>query len=522
MLGQLARGVTQTIKRAVRGLQAEIAQPPAKESAPASASDLWLMHPKGQYLLERGGREIPPPITAGIALTNKCNLRCEICGSQKSLDDRGSVRRHSELDLLRSVAETVFPVLITVELNSQGDPLLSPHIEEVLALIRDHKCELKVQTNGTLFSDRIVDLLISMTGEVNISLDAVGPKFDEVRRGGVWSKAEPGILNLLNQRDPSRLKVGLYPTLTRRTIGEVVNVIEWAGKTGIDYVTFHRYDPLAIGNTEEAPTPLEYERAKELAAQWCDSSGYPLNVMFEGQRMNREAFPDRKTEVCSPEKQAFKRFYVAPSYPTEIDREGANPNFICDAPNSYIDIGLSGEAAACCRAQEVPIGLATSVEEFSKTWFGYNYKVIRNSLRRSENGPLPLMNCEQCIGYHAPKSLSGRKAVDYGDGPSTSVEGGLELAIKGDVLFEHIRPYKGGVYCAAYLSPGIDSALFDLVEDATILRKVDELASVEAGTYFVSGRKVYFKSTDGKDPRLSFSGKHYAFRPKASPKIADA
>src|SRR4051812_17468563 len=90
----------------------------------AGACDLWQFHPRGDYFLSRGGSMVPPPDTANLALTNKCNLRCEICGSQKYLDQTEARRRHMSLRTLEGVAETLFPFLITVELNSQGDPLL--------------------------------------------------------------------------------------------------------------------------------------------------------------------------------------------------------------------------------------------------------------------------------------------------------------------------------------------------------------------------------------------------------------
>src|SRR5207237_4943480 len=101
-------------------------------------SDLWRLHPRGDYFLARGGSIVGPPITANLALTNKCNLRCEICGSQKYLDQTETRRRHMPFATFEAVADTIFPFLVTVELNSYGDPLLYPHTPEVLALIDLH------------------------------------------------------------------------------------------------------------------------------------------------------------------------------------------------------------------------------------------------------------------------------------------------------------------------------------------------------------------------------------------------
>ena len=191
-----------------------------------------------------------------------------------------------DFDKLQAVAETIFPFVVIVELNSQGDPLLYPHIESVLKLIGRHKCELKVQTNGTLFTDRVIDIMIRQVGEVNLSLDAVGPKFDEVRRGGVWSKAEPGLKRFLAARKPAKLIVGLYPTVTRRTLGEGIRIFDWAAEHGVDGVIFHRYSPIQ-NSFEEQPTESELAAMREQIREWTLRNGDGVKVEFEAISLNQ-------------------------------------------------------------------------------------------------------------------------------------------------------------------------------------------------------------------------------------------
>src|SRR5215472_6861382 len=224
-----------------------------KQAFLQAMTGLWALHPEAAFFRAHGGDEIPPPIYCSLGLTNKCNLRCEICGSQKYLDETGVLRRHMDIWRFEAVAETLFPVVAEVELNSQGDPLLHPQIDRILEIIAEHRCDLKVQTNGTLFTDRVIELLCRQSGTVMLSLDAVGPRFDEVRRGGVWARAEPGLEKFLRRRDPERLSVGIYPTVTRRTLGDALAIVQWAHDHDIDEVAFHRYIPIQ-NSFEEAPT----------------------------------------------------------------------------------------------------------------------------------------------------------------------------------------------------------------------------------------------------------------------------
>jgi len=247
-------------------------------------SDRWRWHPEGATFLDLGGHTEPSPLTANLSLTNKCNLRWGVCGSQKHLDRTGIRRRHMEFENFEAVAATLFPALAQVELNSQGSSLLHFRIKETFLIVADYRCEVKIQYNGTLLSDPVVDLLLQQTGTMVLSLDAVGAKFDEVRQGGVWAKAVRGLEELLRERDPLRLSTVVYPTLTKRTFGEVETITEWAAKYSVDHINFHRYVPI-LDCWEERPEAEAGRVASDLLRKWCIRRGNPLQIQFEGESL---------------------------------------------------------------------------------------------------------------------------------------------------------------------------------------------------------------------------------------------
>jgi MoaA/NifB/PqqE/SkfB family radical SAM enzyme len=335
--------------------------PEAWERARAARlAELWKFHPRADYFLSRGGTEIAPPVACNISLTNKCNLRCEICGSQKSLDVSGIRRRHMHLQTFEAVAETIFPVLLTVELNSQGDPLLHPNIVDVLTRIKEHDCEVKVQTNGTLFTDDIISSLVEQHGTVMLSLDAVGPKFDEVREGGNWAKAELGLRRFLSARDPGRLSTGVYPTLTKRTIGEAVNVVTWAVEHEVDLVAFHRYVPI-VNSWEEAPEQRDYAELVDTLRKWAARNGNPIELRFEADVLNDRPFASRRTEFASADKQALAKEPQAPTFPIESDSRYADPT-----------AGRKTSRSAAPRQSNASpmLGLAQTTREFATRYGG--------------------------------------------------------------------------------------------------------------------------------------------------------
>jgi MoaA/NifB/PqqE/SkfB family radical SAM enzyme len=479
------------------------------------AAHLWGFHPQAEYFLNRGGREITPPAFCNLALTNKCNLRCEICGSQKYLDETGVLRRHMELSTFRAVAETIFPFIVEVELNSQGDPLLHPQIEAILETIAVHRCDVKVQTNGTLFTDRVIDVFMQQRGKVMLSLDAVGSKFDEVRHGGEWAKAEPQLMKFLKRRDPGRLRVGVYPTLTRRTISEVINVVQWSADQGVEEVAFHRYSPIQ-NSFEEEPLPEELENAKQEIQKWLGRHGNVISISLDGNTLNTGSVWVKPSGIRWNLKRMLAIGQHRMMFPRLPEMHGADPLRLCVAPSHYVEIGLDGQIGACCRAQDVVLGYATSVEKFADAWFGENYAKIRKSLHRSATGPFPLPNCESCIKFYAPNACHGRNAVKY-DGSDMHSEEALVWLNQETVHLEIIQKESG--HCHIFvLPPGVEKNDHELWENETRLGPKeslhDDIRKYGNGRYSIWGRNLYFSTSDNTDARRN--GRFYTLRKRES------
>ena len=478
----------------------------------------WNYHSDGRRFLERGGDRIPPPLFANLSLTNKCNLRCEICGSQKHLDNTGIRRRHMDFSTFEAVAETLFPLLSLVELNSQGDPLLHPRIEDVFKTIDQHRCELKVQHNGTLLRAEVIDVLLRQYGTVMLSLDAVGSKFDEVRRGGVWSKAEPGLNRFLRERNPRRLSVGVYPTWTARTIGEAINVVNWCAERDVDVIGFHRYWPVQ-GSDEQCPTDSQYKRTVDTLRRWCSDNRDRVRIIFEGECLNISEPTPRRIEYRDARKSVELIDGLHTMFPAPANLPGADPLVTCAAPNKYVEIGLEGQIGVCCRAQEIALGYATSVEKFADAWFGRNYELIRQSLRRGATGRYPLPNCEACVKFYAPSEEADRRAVDYSK--ANSVPDRLRLSDDDEIVVEAIQKEEG--FCHIVVFPlGIGTGTFELFDDDRRLGPSaclhDDIRKLGAGRYNIGAQSLYFSTPDGSDPRRN--GRTYSLRRKNAAKSA--
>ena len=343
-----------------------------------------------QYRFHLGKDDFPMPTTLNLGVTNVCNLRCTICGSQATLQREPDEYRHIDLKSVRNIAETIFPYVNTVTLNSYGEPTLHPHFPEILSLIRKHRCCIFLQSNGTRLSGAVLEELLNISGTLSLSVDATEELFETVRVNAKWDTVNSGIRELMSRRDPDKLKVKIYPTLSRRTIKELPKLLAWAEDIGMDMIDCHYYEP-TTPPLEETPTEEEKQHCRDTLVQWAADhpDGMDIELQTEFIRDSGRIIMDRKN-------LKFYSDYKAP-FPRRADVSTADPDYICMAPICEVDTGLEGEIFACCRAQLTPLGRADSDENFFNAWLGKRYEAIRISLERQCLTANSIPNCRDCI-----------------------------------------------------------------------------------------------------------------------------
>lgn len=97
--------------------------------------------------------------TVNIELTSRCNKDCWMCGRRKVDRDFPELAfkyGDMKLELVKSIAEQL-PNDIVVQLHNNGEPLLYPHLKEVVKLFkRQIRC---TDTNGKLLLERADDII---------------------------------------------------------------------------------------------------------------------------------------------------------------------------------------------------------------------------------------------------------------------------------------------------------------------------------------------------------------------------
>lgn len=452
-------------------------------------------------LFRRASDGHPLPVFASMGLTNKCNLRCAICGSQSHLDRTRQARRFTDIEIIRAVAATTFPFLHEVELNSYGEPTLHRDFAEIVDLINAHRCLIKLQSNATLLRPQVIDSLSRACGTVMLSVDAVGPLFEKARHLGRWSDVDVGVRALMSRRDPERLRVALYPTVTRTTLPGVIELLDWAHELGMDAVRYHTYEPILNG-TEERPSDEELAEAKARLVRWVAEhpDGPDVHFGLDTLRKTAKGLPPSGIGFG---KMAEPRYH---SHPVVKGHPNAHPVHACFAPWQQMDIGLDGQLFACCRTQTTTLGRVDSPQALCAAWFGPTYDSLRLSLRHKRLTADVLPECADCCANFGLEPLP----------PASLAKGVVPVRRPFDSDGGH-----GWRANLAYVDPA-DGDGNDAPERSTWTLYEDEMplgpahaahADIRAtggGAFSHWGQQLYFSTSDHSDPNVN--GRSYTLR----------
>ena len=179
-------------------------------------------------------------------LTQGCNLRCRHCWISPKFETEGKSWPSLDLGLFRSIIQQAKPLGLSGVKLTGGEPLIHPHIVDILEHIVTEDLALTVETNGVACTPELARAIRSCKDPfVSVSLDAAEAKTHEWMRGvkGSFEAAIQGVRNLVD--------VGLRPqiimSLVRRNKGQMEALVRLAETLGAESVKFNIVQPTARG-----------------------------------------------------------------------------------------------------------------------------------------------------------------------------------------------------------------------------------------------------------------------------------
>lgn len=344
-------------------------------------------------LYRRTGWPALLPLSLTLSPSPKCNSRCLTCNIWMKRENELTLEEWDKV--LASLGKA--PYWFTI---SGGEPLMYPHVVELAQLAYRH-CQpgvINIPTNAILPSipdrvERIARACPESQLIINLSLDGVGKKHDEIRGvPGNFEKFEErlGQLLALRSRVPN-LTVGIHSVVSTFSVGHLDELIAYADRSGADQFITEIAEPRVELDTVGlpiTPSPEAYAEAIDRLIRYVESKRFKGMARF--------------TEALRVE------------YYKLVKRILAEKDQVIDCYAGWVSaqIYADGTVWPCCVRADDLGNLREHGYDFKKIWFGKAIEDVRRSIRAKECH-CPLANASYTNMLHDLPTLArvGTKLV---------------------------------------------------------------------------------------------------------------
>jgi radical SAM protein with 4Fe4S-binding SPASM domain len=190
------------------------------------------------------GADFTRPESIRACVNHRCNFSCQYCYSWQRPE-------YPELPIdqwqkaLGSLRDYIGKYLIQF---SGGEPFIKKGFIDLLEYCRSREIEWGVITNGSAFSQKIVERVVAANPvNIDISVDSWSAQINDEVRGsnGALSNIEAGISRLVDERakNSRRFLIRIKPTITRKSFRTLPALVTWAAKQGADSIDFSPVRP---------------------------------------------------------------------------------------------------------------------------------------------------------------------------------------------------------------------------------------------------------------------------------------
>lgn len=297
------------------------------------------------------------PIEAHFATTNACNFKCPGCYMASGRRMDGEYDTAGAKRVLSALADAgVFHVAM-----GGGEATLREDLFELAEHARSVGLVPNLTTNGALVREANASRF-RLFGQVNVSVDAVGPEADRTRDPGTLDAA----VRALRLLRGAGVAAGINCVLHRYNFDRMGDVVALAAELGLTEVEFLRYKPAGRGKER-------YHEMKLLPDQGLALLPTILSLV---ERHRIELKVD-----CS-----FVPFLAAHAPPPELLRRFGV--YGCEAGNVLLAVRPDGRLSGCSFIEET----AGRVEDLAEAWEGSRqFRAFRSW---TEAAPDPCRSCE--------------------------------------------------------------------------------------------------------------------------------
>ena len=311
----------------------------------------------------------PLPIRLQVENTNRCNLRCIMCGRQF----RKPFNRDMPDELFVKLVSEVRPAYLTI--NGDGEPLLDPGLENKIRLAKRLGCIVSLPTNMTLMDEsRARQLLATGLNLLTVSLDGARREtYEAIRVGAKFSEVIANTRTFMalmqQQRDPPPPELRVLLVLQELNLHDYEAALALQRDLGLKIQL----------------VPVKYLDRKEVAER-CAGSAEAFS------RLTSDLGRTQKEDTSPDAQELYARWLRV----AEKACHPAGPGRACLRPWTTAYVDARGDVYPCCLAVDPQKSLKMGniqAQSFKSIWHGEAYQRYRTSMLESRHS-LPV--CAGC------------------------------------------------------------------------------------------------------------------------------
>lgn len=336
------------------------------------------------------------PLNMWVESSSRCNFRCKHCANRGYSPEAGDDFPEA---LIERIVPELFPTLEVVQLQGDGEPLLSRTIDQLLDAARLYDVEIYMVTNGSLLNERNVQKLLQQRGSIWISLDGFSKEsFEYVRLLADYHQVLNGIERLVQGRAAAgkeeQVKLGVIWCAMEANVRELPAFIRQCAAWGLDNLTVNDFSLAGI------PARLHHQQLGRSNPELANRLFAECRQLAAETGLDLILPPDYGGP--SPERSP-EPFPPGSKYPQK-----------CYSPWDSIQLYVDGSVCPCCSYYDHLGNLWQ--QSFEEIWNGEHARRVRRTVN-SEHPPYYCKNCHNWWGINGGSpgnTRSSETAYDKG------------------------------------------------------------------------------------------------------------
>jgi len=361
---------------------------------------------------------VSSPLRLYMELAWLCNIRCPSCFQAYVPSNlRKEAIHFMSPHVFREAAEKLFPGAAMVWYSGNGETLLHPNIDTILRTALEFKFVPALLTNGTLFTEHNMRLLVEGGFFLSISVDSPYEKdFERLRAGARFSKlvaALEHLQSLQGEIKSKRFHVRIQCVAQQSNLDQLVDLVKWAASYGaleVQFLPIHNFGNHAdyIEQARLHHTP-DHANRKVLEAM---RTGTRLGVRVRGfPPMNPDPSLSREYQAAADE-NIYKTRRLDSIYDLALnmpEHPANNPDGKCLLAWSECFVCADGKIAPCCMdLTQTTVGNLYD-DDFWSIWNGPRMTAWRQTVNRDPHGICSFGTCVFRRAAAADKGERSRK-----------------------------------------------------------------------------------------------------------------